>query len=192
MKNNIILFHFFYWYRITSQKSFFHITYKKNKAMSHPLHKDIRKVVSPSLTYTLPSSTHASSKTLRSFNPSNGVNFSPEGNASILIQSPGIQSMHLNGQSSYLAGKFAANGNGVYYSGCLSSWIRRLVIRGANGEVIDDITEYSSIHRIMQDVRTDKAQQDNQLSIQQGYGSIAQRKLFCSGKRFNLLLLSSF
>lgn len=160
--------------------------------MSHPLHKDIRKVVSPSLTYTLPSSTHASSKTLRSFNPSNGVNFSPEGNASILIQIPGIQSMHLNGQSSYLAGKFSAAGSGVYYSGCLSSWIKRLVIRGSNGEVIDDVNEYSSIHRIMQDVRTDASLQNNQLSIQQGYGTVAQKKLYCAGKRFNLLLLSSF
>ena len=131
--------------------------------MSHPLHKDIRKVVSPSLSYALPSSTYASSKTLRSFNRSNGVNFSPEGNASILIQIPGIQGMHLSGSSSYLVGKFSAAGTGVHYSGCLSSFIKRLVVRGSSGEVVDDINEYASIHRIMQDVRTDKAQQDNQL-----------------------------
>lgn len=158
----------------------------------HPLHKDLKKQVSPSLTYTLPSSSHASSKVVRSFNPSNGTVFSPEGNGSILITVPGVSNTHLNGQASYLAGKFSAAGPGVYYSGCLSSFIKRLVIRGSSGEIIDSVDEYASIHRIMQDVRTDKETQDNQLSIQQGYGTVAQKKSYCAGKRFNLLLLSSF
>src|SRR5688572_1519369 len=101
--------------------------------MSHPLNKDLRKVVSPSLNYSLPSSGHASSKQIRSFNPSNGTVFSPEGNSSILITVPGIANTHLNGACMYLSGKWAASGSGVYYSGCLSSWIKRLVIRGSNG-----------------------------------------------------------
>jgi hypothetical protein len=158
----------------------------------HPLHKDLKKVVSPSLNYSLPSSSHASSKQIRSWNPSNGTVFSPEGNGSILLTVPGIANCHLNGQATFLSAKFAASGSSVYYSGCLSSWIKRLVIRGSNGEVIDDITEYASVHRILQDVRTTVDTQNNQLSIQQGYGTVAEKKAYCAGKRFNLLLLSSF
>ena len=85
-----------------------------------------------------------------------------------------IQAIHLNGQSSYLAGIFSAAGTGVYYSGCLSSWVKRLLIRGSNGEVIDDINEYASIHRMMQDVRTDKAQQDNQPRFNKGMARLSR------------------
>lgn len=159
---------------------------------SHPLHSGLKKTVSPSLRYELPPSSHAESRCVRTFRASGSTVFSPVGNSRILIEIPKIDGAHINGNSSFLQGVFKAAGADVMYSNSLSSWIRRLIIRGSDGTVLDDIQSYNVVHRVISDLTTPKYSQDNVLSLTMGYGSDLDRQAFSNGKSFSLNLMSSF
>lgn len=159
---------------------------------SHPLHPSLRKVVSASLQYNLPPASHAESRVQRSFRATSSSAYGPNGNSRVVIEIPKIEGAHINGNSSLLCGVFKAVGTNVMYSNSLSSWIKRLIVRGADNTTLEDISGYNLLHRVVSDLTTPKDQQDNILSLQSGMGSDDDRKAYAVGKSFNLTLMSSF